>query len=203
MIELKRRDAVELKDYSGDFNPDLKFEDFSKDFLIKLIRRYAAGYLKLGEFWYDRVAALVGPEKAMFEDTVDVWTKQPHWILPKIAQTANIEVKDIVDAMKAWQLVLDGFLPGRYIPQFDVKDRNHVIMSITNCRDLLYFQYRDMKDRVKWVCGHHGIEYLTMTPYLQCLVPNAQVKQLLGPAGSGLPSKEGICCQWEYTLKPK
>jgi len=56
--------ANELSDYHGQFNPDLKFEDFSKDFLIKLIRRYAAGYLKLGEFWYDRVEALVGPRKS-------------------------------------------------------------------------------------------------------------------------------------------
>jgi hypothetical protein len=194
---------MELKDYSGPFNPDLKFEDLSKDFIIKLIRRYSAGYLKLGDFWYERVEALVGPEKAMAEDAVDVWTKQAYWILPKIAQTANIEVKDIVDAMKVWQLVLDGFLTGRYVPQFNVKNRNHVIMSITYCRDLMYYQKQNMKDRIKWVCGHNGVELLTMGPYLQCLVPNAQVKQLLGPPGSGLPSKDGICCQWEYTLKPE
>ena len=52
----------EMKDYSGPFKPDLKYEDFSKEFLISLIRRYAAGYLKLGEFWYEKVAALVGDE---------------------------------------------------------------------------------------------------------------------------------------------
>ncbi len=194
---------MELNDYSGDFNPDLKFEDFSKEFLIKLIRRYASGYMKLGEFWYDRVAALVGPEKAMTEDTIAVWTKQPYWINPKIAQTANIEAKDIVDALKVWQLLLDGFLPERYTAQFNIKDRNHVIMSITNCRDLLYFQHKDMKDRIKTVCGHNGVEVRTMGPYLQCLVPNAQVKQLLGPPGSDLPSKDGLCCQFELTLKSK
>ena len=191
----------ELKDYSGSFNPDLKFEDLSKGFIIKLIQQYTASYLKLGEFWLDRLAALVGPEKAMLEDNVDVWTKQAYWILPRIARTANIEVKNIVDAIKVWQLVLDGFLPGLYTPQFNIKDSNHVIMSITYCRNLLYFQKHNMKDRTKMVCGHNGVELLTMEPYLQCLVPNAQVKQLLGPPDSGFPSKEGICCQWEYTLK--
>ena len=194
---------MELKDYSGQFNPDLKFEDLSKDLIIKLIRRYSAGYLKLGEFWYDRVAALVGHEKAMAEDSVDVWTKQAYWFIPKIAQTANIEVKDVVDAMKVWQLMLDGFLTERYTAQFNVKSRNHVIMSITYCRDLMYYQHKNMTDRIKMVCGHNGVEHLTMIPYLQSLVPNAQVKQLLGPPESGLPSKDGICCQWEYTLKSK
>ena len=194
---------MELQDYSGPFNPDLKFEDLSKDLIIKLIRRYSAGYLKLGEFWFDRVAAKVGPEKAMLEDSVEAWTKQAYWFIPKIAQTANIEVKDIADAMKVWQLMLDGFLTGRYVPQFNVKDKNDVVMSITYCRDLMYFQHKDMKDRIKIVCGHYGVEHRSMEPYLQCLVPNAQVKQLLGPPGSGLPSKDGLCCQFELTLKPK
>jgi len=194
---------VELQDYSGPFNPDLKFEDLSKDFIIKLIQRYAAGYMRLGEFWFRRMAALVGPEKAMLEDAVDAWTKQAYWFIPKIAQTANIEVKDIVDAMKVWQLMLDGFLTGRYRAQFNIKDKNHVIHSNIYCSDLMYFQEKNMKDRIKWVCGHEGVEIRSIRPYLQCLIPNAQVKQLLGPPGSGLPSKEGICCQWEYTLKPE
>ena len=60
---------AELNNYSGPFNPHLKFEDFSKEFLIKLIRRYAAGYMKLGEFWYEKVAALVRDKKAMMENT--------------------------------------------------------------------------------------------------------------------------------------
>lgn len=28
---------TELKDYSGEYKPDLKLEDFSKDFLIRLM----------------------------------------------------------------------------------------------------------------------------------------------------------------------
>ena len=28
----------DLKDYSGEFDPNLKMEDFSKDFLIKVMR---------------------------------------------------------------------------------------------------------------------------------------------------------------------
>lgn len=192
----------DLKDYSGSFNPDLKYQDFSKDFLAKLINRYSAGYLRLGTFWYDKMAERVGGEKLMFKDCVDVWTKQAYWFIPKVAQTANIEVKDIVDAMKVWQLILDGFLTGRYTPQFNIKDRNHVIMSIKYCRDYMYFE-KEAKDRVKTVCGPNGIEELTMIPYLQCLVPNAQLKQLAGPPGSGAPTKEGMCCQWEFTLKPR
>jgi len=193
---------AELQDYSGPFNPDLKFEDFSKEFLIKLIKRYASGYLKLGEFWYDRVLPHVGEEKAMCEDSVIAWSNQAYWMNPKIAKTANIDVKCIVDVMKVWQLVLDGFLPERYIPSFEVKGPNHVIMDIVYCRDFIYYQHMNMTDRIVRVCGLKGVEHRAMEAYMQCFLPNAQVKQLAGPPASGMPAKEGVCCQWEYTNKP-
>jgi len=192
----------ELQDYSGPLNPDIKFEDFSKDFLIRMIRQYARGYMKMGEFWYDRVVALVGEERAMREDAIDVWIKQPYFINPKVAKAAGIEVKCVVDVLKVWQLLLDGFLTERYIPEFDVRDPDHVVMSIVRCNDLYYYQNNpNMKGRIELVCGARGVEQQSMEGYIQCFLPNAQVKQLAGPEGSGIPVKEGCCCQWELTNK--
>jgi hypothetical protein len=45
----------ELKDYSGEFRPDLQIEDFSKDFLVKLMRQWSAAYLRMTELWNDAI----------------------------------------------------------------------------------------------------------------------------------------------------
>lgn len=192
----------ELQDYSGPFNPNLKLEDLSKDFLIRMIRQYGAAYMRLDDLWWRKVEGIVGP-KEVIEHSVDVWTKQPTRTNPKYAKAANIEVKTITDCMKVWQLCLDGFLPGVYQPTFEVKDPNHVIMTMNTCLTINYYQKEGMSDRIKTICGHRGVEHRTMEPYIQCFLPNAQVKQLSGPPGSGMPVKEGMACQWEYTLKPR
>ena len=193
---------MELKDYSGQFNPDLKYEDLSKDFLIKLIREYQTSYMRLNRLWYERIMAFTGQEKAMMEETVAVFTKLAHLTNPRIAKIANIEVKDVVDVMKVWQMTLDGLMGGTWVPKFEIKNRNHVIMTVIRCGDLEHFQ-RWAPERIKSCCSPGGVEELTMIPYINCFLPNAQVKMLMAPPGCGLPSKEGICCQWEYTLKSK
>jgi hypothetical protein len=38
----------ELQDLSGPFNPNLKFEDFSKDFLLKLMTEWQWAWLSSG-----------------------------------------------------------------------------------------------------------------------------------------------------------
>ncbi len=41
-----------LRDYSGQFNPNLKLEDFSKEVLVKLIKMYGRLYMAVDGFWY-------------------------------------------------------------------------------------------------------------------------------------------------------
>jgi len=46
----------ELNDYSGPYRHDLQWEDFSKDFLIKLMYAWQRAYLRLNAFWYQAVS---------------------------------------------------------------------------------------------------------------------------------------------------
>jgi len=147
------------------------------------------------------VSALVGDKKAMMEDAIDVWIKQPNYMNLLIAQMANIEVKCVVDVLKVWQIILAGFLRDRYASEFEIKGPNYVIMSHEGCLDLLYMQEMNMTDRIKYVCGARVVEELTMVAYIESLLPSGQVKQLLGPLDSGMPCEDGICCRWELTVK--
>ena len=43
----------ELEDYSCPFKPDLTFEDFSKDFLLKLMTGWQFAWLRMADAWYE------------------------------------------------------------------------------------------------------------------------------------------------------
>ena len=41
-----------LRDYSGQLNPNIKVEDFSKDVLVKMVKMYGKLYLAVDGSWY-------------------------------------------------------------------------------------------------------------------------------------------------------
>ena len=45
----------ELQDYSGPFKPDIKYEDFPKETLVKLLQAYCKEILVLDSFWQEQV----------------------------------------------------------------------------------------------------------------------------------------------------
>ena len=46
---------AELMDNSGPYNPSRKFEDFSEEFLIKLLKAYMRAYTLVDGFWNTEV----------------------------------------------------------------------------------------------------------------------------------------------------
>jgi hypothetical protein len=54
----------EMNDYSGPFRPNLKWEDFSKDFLIKLMKVWQYAWLEMAGQWHTAVHKRFGPEAA-------------------------------------------------------------------------------------------------------------------------------------------
>jgi hypothetical protein len=65
----------ELRDYSGEFKPDLKLENFSKEGLIQLVRAAAKLYGGMNQYWYKGVKDKLGEETAN-QIQEHVWVKQ-------------------------------------------------------------------------------------------------------------------------------
>jgi hypothetical protein len=63
---------AELTDYSGPYKHDLRFEDFSKDFLIKMMTQWQRAYLRLSSIWYEKVMEKFGMDAAD-DCNLDVW----------------------------------------------------------------------------------------------------------------------------------
>jgi hypothetical protein len=182
----------ELDDLSGPFNPHLRFEDFSKDFLLKLIHIWQYAWLQLDAAWFDVVKDRFGIEAA-YDCDVAMWLGVAGRCNPRYARMANIQLKTVVDSLKALQLPLDNTMGGLFPVEYDIKNENHAVVTVTNCRALLFCE-REAPERIVPMC--HVLEPQVIKAYL--INPNIKVTALKLPPRKSL---EEIACQWEYKLK--
>ena len=98
----------EMDDYSSPFKPDLKWDDFSKDFLIKLMKVWQYAWLEMAAQWYNAVEKRFGPEAAN-ECHYDSWVNVAKRVNPRYAKIANIELNTVLDSLKAMQLPQNTF----------------------------------------------------------------------------------------------
>jgi len=186
-----------LTDNSGDYDPNRRLNDFSVDFLASLAMEYARAYLATDGFWHGAVTQRVGAKEAMDCELV-VWRRIANHVIPRIARLANIQlpVKDIVEALKVWQILPDQILPDIYRIEYAIKDNTQAIGTVTRCATLERFE-RNAPQMIETLC--HGVEVEAVAA--QCLVLHPQMRMTplkLPPR----QSKDEIACQWEFRLNP-
>jgi len=183
----------ELDDYSGPFKPDLRFEDFSKEFLLKLIHSWQYAWLHMAGAWYDAISKRWGAEAAN-DCNLEVWLRIGERVVPRYAKIANIpEIDTVLDALKVQQLPLDNIIGGLFQPEYDIKSPNHVIMTFRRCKTLEVFE-RDSPERIEHVC--HVLEPAVFQSY--CINSDIKLTPLKLPPRK---SPEEIACQWELRLE--
>jgi hypothetical protein len=89
----------ELEDYTGEFSPQIRLEDFSKGVLVDLIKMYTKLYMALDGFWYLTVKGRQGNEEALTCD-IKTWEKQGGYEMSTIAKQLNIKGDDVVGCRK-------------------------------------------------------------------------------------------------------
>ena len=182
----------ELDDYSGPFKPDLTFNDFSKDFLLKLMHIWQYAWLQMDAAWFDAVKERFG-EEVSYDCATAAWVRVAERVNPRYAKIANIPLNNVIDSMKVLQLPLDNTTGGLYPVEYDVRSDNHVILTVKQCRSLLFFESK-APERIEPIC--HGLERQVMAKY----VANPRIKTTplkLPPR----KSPEEIACQWEFKIE--
>jgi hypothetical protein len=181
----------EMNDYTGPYNPDLTFNDLSKDLILKLMQVWQYAWLHMTEAWYDAVKEKVDKETADLCETA-AWCRIGERVNPRFAKVANIELNTVLDSMKCLQLPLDNTTGGLFPAQVEVINPNHVIWTIPQCRSLQYFEAK-APERIKYVC------YENEKRVIERYLINRKIKLTplkLPPRNS--PNE--IACKWEAKM---
>jgi len=182
----------ELEDYSCPFKPDLTFDDFSKEFLLKLTTVWQFAWLRMADSWYEAVSRRYGLESAN-ECNVEVWRKVGERVNPRYTKIANIQLNTVLDSLKCLQLPLDNNIGPLYPVEYEIRNPNHVIMTVVQCRSLIYFE-REAPQMIQPTC--YRLEEQVMRKYL--LNPKIKVTPLKLPPRK---SQEEIACRWEFKIE--
>jgi len=183
----------EMHDYSGPFKPDVHWEDFSKDFLIKIMRLWQYAYLDMAGSWYAAVEKHHGFDAAN-ECESEAWNEVVEHMTPMYVKAAKIELNTVLDSLKVLQLPPDNTQGDIFAVEYDIKNENHVIMPIKKCPGYESWERKGQIARMTAMCCEEA-------PILNPKYggnPKFKGKMLKrGPRKS--PNEP--CCVWEWKLE--
>ncbi|MFO8010687.1 MAG: DUF6125 family protein [Dehalococcoidia bacterium] len=187
--------AGNLSDYSGEFDPDIRLDDFDKEALLRLYKAASRCYITIDGIWMSLVREKFGDEVAR-ELELKVW----NWrALPmearRICRALNIEGSDVATLFKFFQ-TQPGFAGLDFDITYELKDRNHGICTVKRCLSLEYFERHDDMDTAKYVC--EVIDATGFQDAAHYFNPDMTAKPLKLPPRRG---EDDIACQWEYRVR--
>ncbi|MFC2002887.1 DUF6125 family protein [Chloroflexota bacterium] len=180
----------ELENYTGEFSPQIRLEDFSKEVLVDLVKMYTKLYMALDGFWYLTVKERHGNEEALTCD-IKTWEKQSGYEMSKIAKQLNIKGDDVIAFMKALQFS-PWYLHLEY--QMEIINSRKAALTVTHCSTLLALE-KEGEGRENEICN---MVYPGLLKGLASFFnPNIEVRCLKSPPRQ---SENDICCKWEFSL---
>ena len=181
----------DMHDYSGEYNPDLKLENFSPEFLRELVKMYGKFYIAMDGFWYLGVKEHIDNETALKID-LWVWDKVARYELKRLAKMAGIEGDGIDAVFKFLQIV-----PWMQVTEFraELESPTRGVLTVTKC-SILEALEREGQGREADICSQ--VDTAALRAYARFFNPDIKVEPLFLPPRD---DREGICCRWEFTLE--
>ncbi|MFC2000798.1 DUF6125 family protein [Chloroflexota bacterium] len=183
---------AELNDYSGPFKPDLTFDDFSKEFLLKLMTLWQFAWLHMNTSWFEVVKERFGIDAAI-KCNLQAIVEASERVYPRYPKVAGYEPTTVREAMKSLQLGTVNNIGGLFPSEYEFKSDNHLIWTIVQCRGLLAHERR-APEMIYPTC--HILEKAILKK--QLINPRIKVTPLKLPPRE---SYDEIACQWELKLE--
>jgi hypothetical protein len=186
---------IERKDYAGAFQLDLKLEDFSKEALIQLVRAAAKLYGGLNQYWYKAVKDKLGEDRAN-EIQEYVWVKKgaSEAEIQAVCNAMNIAGHDVPDYFKFFQCTpVNATMIDM---EFEVKDNNHGILTVTRCVPLLVWERNHESGIQKHMC--EVVERMGFQIGATMFNPRMKATPVKLPPRQ---SKNDIACQWIFKIE--
>lgn len=184
---------AERKDYSGDFDPDFRYEDLSKEALVRLVREYALIAQLLDRSVFAAIGLRYG-QQAVADIAIEEWRGASPVYTERIRKVMNIGGNGVPAIFK--QLQLDpGFAQHYMDVEYEVVDENHGFFQLRSCGALL--DVEPFGDRaVTSMC--HAIEDGTFDVTAQAVNPKARIRPVHRPPRS--PAGRVPFCRWEVII---
>ena len=183
----------DLDDYSGPFDPDLRYEDLSKEALVKLVREFGLiAHLLTGAILTE-IGMRYGQEVAE-EMAIAEWMGASPVYTERIRRAMSIEGDDVPAIFKSFQLD-PGFVHQYMDVEYEVVDENHGYFQLAHCGALMQLEPFGPR-AVTGMC--HTIEDPTFDATVQAINPQARCRPVHRPPrsdGAQVPH-----CRWEVVI---
>lgn len=192
---------TERKDYSGEFDPDFRYEDLSKEALVRLVREFALIAQLLDRSVFAAIGMRYG-QRAVEEIAIEEWRGASPIYTERIRKVMNIEGDGVPAIFK--QLQLDpGFAQHYMDVEYEVVDEHHGFFQLRSCGALLDVEPWGERP-VRGMC--HTIEDGTFDVTAQAVNPKARIRAVhrppraVGAASAVGSGRRGPVCRWEVII---
>ena len=189
---------ADRKDYSGEFDPDFRFEDLSKEALVRLVREFALIVQLLDRSAFAAIGLRYG-QRAVEEIAIDEWRGASPIYTERIRKIMNIQGDGITAIFK--QLQLDpGFAQHYMDVEYEVVDERHGFFQLRSCGALLDVEPYGER-AVRGMC--HTIEDGTFDATAQAVNPKARIRPVHRPPrapAARVPVDRVPVCRWEVII---
>ncbi len=187
---------MDMNDYSGEFRPGLRMEDFSKEVLVRMWQVAGMMYTSLAGS-YQRVMREKLGEEAALELDAEVWRRQTPIEVRLCRRAMGITGDDVAALFKHLQVDpgAGGIWPEL---EMDLKGPDHGVLTVKRCVALDHFERHGEEElaRLKHTCEVLDGEGFQDTATL--FHPDMTARPLaLPPRGS----KAEPACQWEFRVE--
>jgi hypothetical protein len=189
---------ADRKDYSGEFDPDFRFEDLSKEALVRLVREFALIVQLLDRSAFASIGLRYG-QRAVEEIAIDEWRGASPIYTERIRKIMNIQGDGVPAIFK--QLQLDpGFAQHYMDVEYEVVDEQHGFFQLRSCGALLDVEPYGER-AVRGMC--HTIEDGTFDATAQAVNPKARIRPVHRPPRAPtarVPDNRVPVCRWEVII---
>jgi hypothetical protein len=182
-----------LDDYSGEFDPDFRFEDLSKEALVRLAREYALIAHLLDRSVFISVGLRYG-QRAVEEIAIDEWRGASPIYTQRIREIMKIEGDGVSAIFKCLQLD-PGFAQHYMDVEYELVSETHGFFQLRSCGALLDVEPFGERS-IKGMCHH--IEDGTFDITAQAVNPKARIRPVHRPPR--VPADRVPHCRWEVVI---
>lgn len=183
----------DLNDYAGPFDSNLRYEDFSKETLAKLLEEFAMALQILEGNWQRILRERFG-DATTIEMGITQWTRSTPRYHRRISNLLNIQGNNVETIFKALQFD-PAFSPGFFDIEWQLEDANCGFFTVKNCGPLNSIEKEGKGYEVR-IC--HELEPPAFAATVHYYNPRAKITPLkLPPRGS----PDDIACKWKITIE--